>query len=136
MKVVGYIAVFVFGVVTCYLLVSLGVVDAIDGVPGTQAVPILALPTYMSFVGVMMTSVTAVLAAVAIGIGVVAAYTFREIKTEARRIADEAAQTRADEALSEEAISDRIDKVAYGDLRRRSLDELEPDFDPTDQGER
>ena len=136
MKVAGYVSVFFFGIVTCYLLVALGVVDAIDGLPGTQEAPAFALPTYMSFIGVMMTSVTVVLAAVAIGIGVVAAYTFREIKTEARRIANETAQNRADEALSEEAISARIDEVAYGDLRRHALDELEPDFDPTDQGER
>ena len=136
MKIVGFISVFVFCIVTCYLLVSLGVIDVVDGLPGAQVAPALALPTYMSFIGVMMTSVTVVLAAVAIGIGVVAAYTFREIKTEARRIANETAQARADEALSEQAISARIDKVAYGDLRSRSLDELEPDFDPTDQGER
>ena len=136
MKVAGYIAVFVFGIVTCYLLVSLGVVDAVDGLPGTQDAPAFALPTYLSFVSVMMTSVTVVLAAVAVGIGVVAAYTFREIKTEARRIANETAQSRTDEALSEAEIGARIDKVAYGDLRRHPLDELVPDFDPTDQGER
>ncbi len=73
MKVAGYIAVFIAGVVFCYLMLSLGVVDTIDGLPGTQKAPALSLPTYLDFIAVMMTSITVVLAAVAIGIGVVAA---------------------------------------------------------------
>lgn len=92
MKVVLLFAAFVLGVIVCYLLMSLGVVDYLDGLPGTQEEPTLSLPTYLSFLSVMMTAVTAVLAAVAIGIGVVAAYTFREIKNEAQKIADATAQ--------------------------------------------
>ena len=107
MKVVLLFAAFVLGVIVCYLLMSLGVVDYLDGLPGTQEEPTLSLPTYLSFLSVMMTAVTAVLAAVAIGIGVVAAYTFREIKNEAQKIADataqEVAQKTADATAQETA---------------------------------
>ena len=80
MRTVFVVVAFVFGVVVCYLLMSLGVFDAVDGLPGTQQEPALSLPTYLSFLSVMMTAVTAVLAAVAIAIGIIAAYTFRELK--------------------------------------------------------
>ena len=55
-----------------YLLVSMGVVDAIDGIPGSLDESAISLPTYFGFISVMMTAVTVVLAALAIGIGVVA----------------------------------------------------------------
>lgn len=135
MRVVVLIAVFLGGIVTCYLLLSLGVVDTIDGLPGSQSAPELSLPTYMSFVGVMMTSVTAVLAAVAIGIGVVAAYTFREIKDEARKVAAKTAQDKADEALSDQVILARIDEIAFRTGGSKS-NELDQDFDPDDAGDR
>ena len=73
----------------CYLLLSMGVIDAVEGIPGTQEEPALAVPTYLAFMSAMMTAVTAVLAAVAIGIGIVAAYTFREIKDEALKTASQ-----------------------------------------------
>ena len=135
MRVVVLIAVFLGGIVTCYLLLSLGVVDTIYGLPGSQSAPELSLPTYMSFVGVMMTSVTAVLAAVAIGIGVVAAYTFREIKDEARKVAAKTAQDKADEALSDQVILARIDEIAFRTGGSKS-NELDQDFDPDDAGDR
>ena len=91
MKAVGYAAAFIGGLIVCYLLLSLGVVDKVDGIPGTQEEPDLSLPTYLSFLSVMMTAVTVVLAAVAIGIGVIAAYTFKELKAEAREIAEKIA---------------------------------------------
>jgi hypothetical protein len=133
MKVAKYIAVFIFGTIVCYLLISIGVVDAIDGLPGTQVEPLFALPTYLSFVAVMMTAVTAMLAAVAIGIGIVAAYTFKEIKEEAQKSASQTVNSLVDEKLSDEAIQARIDEIAF---RQGNQSELETDFDPEDAGER
>ncbi len=132
MKVAGYAAAFVGGVIVCYLLLSLGVVDKLDGIPGTQEEPALSLPTYLSFVSVMMTAVTVVLAAVAIFIGIVAAFTFRELSEKAEM----AAQKRADEALSDDVIKARIDEIAFRNKRPPTMDELEEGFDPTDTGER
>lgn len=132
MKVAGYVATFIGGVIVCYLLLSLGVVDSLDGIPGTLKEPALSLPTYLSFISVMMTAVTAVLAAVAISIGMVAAFTFRELSDKAEM----AAQKRADEALSDEVIIARIDEITFRNRRPPMLDELEEGFDPTDSGER
>ena len=136
MKPVGYGAVFVGGAVLCYILVSLGVVDAVDGIPGTQEEPAIALPTYLSFVSAMMTAVTVVLAAVAIGIGIVAAYTFREIKVSAQTIASDTASEKAALALSDEVIRARIDEIAFRQQAPGDLSELEREFDPDDAGER
>ena len=136
MKLVGYVAVFVGGAVLCYILVSLGVVDAVDGMPGTQKEPAIALPTYLTFMSAMMTAVTAVLAAVAIGIGIVAAYTFREIKREAQNIASKTASDTVDAALSDDVIKARIDEIAFRQQVPGELNELEEEFDPDDSGER
>lgn len=133
MKAVGYIACVVGGVVLGYLLLSLGVVDAVDGVPGTMQEPAIAMPTYLGFMSAMMTAVTAVLAAVAIGIGIVAAYTFREIKDEALKTASQKVNDLVSEKLSDDAIKARIDEIAFGQGPRGELDE---DFDPDDTGER
>ncbi len=133
MRIAVYIGFFIGGGVVVYLLVSLGVVDAVDGIPGTFEEPAIAIPTYLSFVSVMMTAVTAVLAAVAIGIGVVAAYTFREIKDEAKRTASAKVNELVLEKLSDEAIKARIDEIAFSQGPKGELDE---DFDPDDTGER
>ena len=133
MKAVGYIACIVGGVVLGYLLLSLGVVDAFDGVPGAMQEPAIAMPTYLSFMSAMMTAVTAVLAAVAIGIGVVAFFTFGGIKGEARKIASERVNELVNEKLSDDAIKARIDEIAFGQGPRG---ELEDDFDPDDTGNR
>lgn len=160
MKVVLLFAAFVLGVIVCYLLMSLGVVDYLDGLPGTQEEPTLSLPTYLSFLSVMMTAVTAVLAAVAIGIGVVAAYTFREIKNEAQKIADataqEVAQKTADataqetaqavaqktaNATAQEVADDRLSEVKvkgmvfdlYAKAEKERVEEW--DEDPSEQDE-
>lgn len=132
MKVMGYVAAFIGGLVVCCLLFSLGVVDKLDGVPGTQEEPALSLPTYLSFISVMMTAVTAVLTAIAIFIGIVAALTFRELSERAEK----AAQRRADKALSDDVIIARIDEITFRHIRTRSLGELEEGFDPTDKSER
>ena len=133
LKVVSYVAIFVGGAVLCYLLLSMGVIDAVDGIPGTQEEPALAVPTYLAFMSAMMTAVTAVLAAVAIGIGIVAAYTFREIKDEALKTASKKVNEMVTEKLSDAAIKARIDGIAFAQGAKGELDE---DFDPDDMGER
>lgn len=118
----------------------------------TSGAPVFELPTYLTFIGTMLTAVTVVLAAVAIGIGLIAAFTIREIRenakeavVEARRIAkdakDEAAVGRkealqkVEEALSKEAFDERV--AAYITKQRRiSVSELEEGFDPEDKGNR
>lgn len=132
MKAVTYIAVFIGGVVISFLSVSLGVVDKIDGIPGTQNEPLLSLPTYLSFLSVMLTALTAVLAALAIGIGVVAAYTFRGINDEARKVVDK----KLDEALSEDKFNDRVNKLLIKIRTNPTVAELEEGFDPSDDGNR
>lgn len=150
MRTASYIAVFVGGLVVCFLLVSVGVVDKVDGLPGTQEDPVLSLPTYLSFLSVMLTAVAVVLTALAIGIGVVAAFTFRGIKDEvhtslALKAADAdrklvaallAVDEKAAAALSEEAIIARIDKIAISQRQNPTVAELEAGFDPDDNGNR
>lgn len=133
MRAVGYVACFIFGAVLCYLLFSIGVFDAVDGVPRTLQEPAIAMPTYLGFISAMMTAVTAVLAAVAIGIGVVAFFTFSGIKNEAQKIASERVNELVNKKLSDDAIKARIDEIAFGQGTRGELDE---DFDPDDTGER
>ena len=131
-KVAGYAATFIGGLAFCYLMISLGVVDTLDELPGTQQEPALNLPTYLSFLSVMLTAVTVVLTAVAIGIGIVAAYTFRELSEKAETLA----QKGVDKALSDEVIIARIDAIAFRKSRTTSLGELEEGFDPSDSGNR
>ena len=132
MKEVTYVAVFIGGVVVCYLLTLMGVIDFPGGVLRTESLE-GPLSTYLGLVSVMMTAITAVLAAVAIGIGIVAAYTFREIKSEALRSADNRVEELVSERLSERAIRSRIDEIAF---RQESRGELDQNFDPDDAGER
>lgn len=105
MRVVSYVVVFLIGALGVYLLFAVGALDGIDGKPGPYVEPELSLPTYLSFIGVMLTTVTVVLAAVAIGIGIVAFYTYTGLKAEAQVRATETARTTAqsiaDEALAE-----------------------------------
>lgn len=136
MKVAGWIVFFIFWVVICYLVLSLwGTERALD-LSIEQNGEDSKLSIYLIFIGVMLTAVTVVLAAVAIGIGIVAAYTFGEIKNEARKIAEETARKKADDALSEQVIRRRIDEIAFRNTQQRRDDELEFGFDPNDQGER
>ena len=128
MKVVLLFAAFVLGVIVCYLLMSLGVVDYLDGLPGTQQEPALSLPTYLSFLSVMMTAVTAVLAAVAIGIGVVAAYTFREIKNEAQKTTDAVVADR----LSEVKVKDMVFDL-YAKAEKERAEEWDEDQSEQDE---
>jgi hypothetical protein len=115
-------------------------------------VPVFEFPTYLSFIGTMLTAVTAILAALAIFIGVVAAFTIKEIKEiandavkEARAIAEAAkieaeigrreAMEQVEKQLSEGAFDKRV--AAYiAKQRRQTVAELEEDFDPEDTGNR
>lgn len=133
MKDVAFLAGIIGGAVFCYILFSLGVVDRLDGIPGTEQEPVFSIPTYLSFVSAMMTAVTVVLAAVAIGVGIVAAYTFREIKERAQQVAAAKVEALIGEKLSDAAIKARVAEIAFAtgpDV------ELEEDFDPDDSGER
>lgn len=108
-RVVSYVAVFLIGALGVYLLLAVGALDEIDGLPGPYAEPELSLPTYLSFVGVLLTTVTAVLAAVAIGIGIVAFYTFTGLKAEAQLIAESTASSTASttaKAVADEALAE------------------------------
>lgn len=135
MKIVGYVAAFIGGLIVCYLLLSLGVVDRIDGVPGTQEEPIVALPTYLSFLSVMMTAVTVVLTAVAIGIGIIAAYTFKELKETSNEVSKNTAQEIAAEALSEVKVRAMVFELyAKAEKEREQKDEWGEE--PTESEER
>lgn len=122
----------------CYLLFSIGFIDGVDGIRGTQQEPFIALPTYLSFISVMMTAVTAVLAAIAIGIGVIAAFTVREIRETVQAAKEQADLAKAEalalveKALSEDAINARL--LAFS--KRKTVAELEEGFDPEDTGNR
>ena len=121
MTTVSYWAAFIGGGVAVYLLISLGIVDRVDGIPGTEEEPVFAIPTYLSFVSVMLTAVTVVLAAVANGVGVVAAYTFNALEKRAsatvlrvsEKMAREKVEEIAERELSAEAIERAVAKVAF-----------------------
>ena len=113
---------------------------------------LLRCRTYLTFMAVMLTAVTVVLAAVAIGIGVVAAFTVRELHdrandavAEAKNIAD-AAKTEAEAGKKEalQKVEDMLSKEAFDERigafirqqRRETVAELEESFDPEDTGNR
>eukprot|EP01132_Coremiostelium_polycephalum_P008798 gene8798-10805_t len=143
MRVVGYVATFIGGIIACYLLFSLGVVDKMDGIPGSQEEPVLSLPTYLSFLSVMMTAVTAVLAALAIGIGIIAAYTFKELKDEARttsektskEVSESTANAVAIEALSEVKVKAMVFEL-YAKAEKERQQKQEWGDDPIENEER
>ena len=132
MRAVFVVAAFIFGLIVCYLLSSLGVVDAVDGIPGTQEEPALSLPTYLGFLSVMMTAVTAVLAAVAIGI--IAAYTFRELKDEARKAAEKAAKKVSDDRLSEVKVKNMVFDL-YAKAEEERQQDVKWDEEPSEKDE-
>lgn len=77
---------------------------------GNAQTSAIATPTYMlSVVSTLLTAVTVVLAVLGIGIGLIAAYTLREIKNEALRATNEL----ANEVLSEKNIDQRLAKIIF-----------------------
>ena len=116
MKILISICSLVVGAVAAYLFISLGMLNSL---PGIQEEPAFQLPVYLNFIGVMMTIVTVVLTAVAIGIAVVAIYTFREIEKKVLKAAAdkihelaEAANGKIQERLSDESLRALIEKNA------------------------
>lgn len=87
LKLAIFISAFIGGIVVCYLLTSMGPLQKLGGLPLNQSDPGQSISIYLSFVGVLLTAVTAVLTALAIGIGIIAAYTFAGLKTEATNVA-------------------------------------------------
>ncbi len=100
---------FILGMAACYLLLSVGGIPKLSGIPTVSNDLPQTVSIYLSFVGVMLTAVTVVIAAVTIGIGVIAAYTFSGLKTEARssaqgtakEVSESTAKAIAADALSE-----------------------------------
>ncbi len=105
MKTTIFVMVCVFGGVVSALLSNIGVFDIFAPVAEIEKEPNYSLPTYLSFVSVMMTAVTAVLAALAVAIGIIAWFTFREIKVIAADIATKEAKKVAN--------SDNIEKLLF-----------------------
>ena len=135
MRTVLNVCLVLIGGLTVYLLTSLGVLDTTDGAVSTGSTPTFSLPNYLDFWAVMMTTITAVLAAVAIGIGIVAAYTIPEIKKQAEKIANDVSSEKVETVLSDKEIQQRVE-VALAKQRNPKLKELEPGYDPTNDGER
>ena len=137
------------GAVSIFLLLHLGVMDFADSIPGVEQEPTFTLPTYLSFIGVILTAITVVLAAVAIGIGVVAAYTVQEIRERAESTVEAAKQqadtaksealslvnAAVDQALSEEALNARVASFTRS-KQGPTVAELEEQFYPDDSGDR
>ena len=143
MKVVGYFVTFLVGGLLCWLLFSLGAIDKIGAVPVDQKSPEQSISIYLSFLSVMLTAVTAVLAAVAIGIGIIAAYTFKELKSEARttsektsqEVATDIAQKVAEEALSELKVKAIVFEL-YAKVEKEREQDNEWGKDPAEDAER
>jgi hypothetical protein len=132
MKALGYMAVFIAGLIVCYALLHFGLVLKPSGIPIDQKYQTQSVSIYLSFMSVMLTAVTVILAAVAIFIGIIAAYTFKELSEKAAT----SAQKRVNELLSDDAIQSRIDAIAFRNTKPSSLSELESGFDPSDKTER
>lgn len=106
MKIVLGISLFFSLCVVIYLLVAL---KRLSSMPGTWVETTLTLPTYLDFIGVMMTTVTVVLTALAIGISVVAISTFREIEQKVQR----AVNKKIDENVHEKRIRKIVNDIIF-----------------------
>lgn len=133
MRAASYFLVFAVGVWLTYLFVSYSAIHGPHSSQVVESAPELDI-SYADFVSFLLTVVTIVLAMVAVGVGVVAAYTFREIKGDARK----AVQKEIAKELQDlpRRIQEEVDRVAFRQRRTTSVDELEEGFDPTDIGER
>lgn len=110
MKLVISAASFLGGLIVCYLLLSMGALRGMAGLPTAPNDVSQTVSIYLSFVGVMLTAVTVVLAALAIGIGKIAAYTFSGLKTEARAAAQSTAKD-VSEITAKEVASDALSEI-------------------------
>lgn len=118
--------------VFAYLMVSLGASGNLPNVRGKSA---FQLPIYLDFISVMMTTITVVLAALAIGIAFMAIYTLSEIKQDAQK----AATDKIAEALDEKRIRAIITEITFygfpgNELRQQESDNGEnPSLDNPDK---
>ena len=101
-------AIFTAAAVSSYLFASLGMYDGMSNVQEGSA---SGLPVYLGFISVMMTTVTAVLTALAIGISIVAIFTFRGIKREMQETAN-----RLEKKITDKYVKDAANKVAFADI--------------------
>ncbi len=93
--------------VAFYLVWVTGVFNTLDSLPMVTKEPNSNLSTYLSFVSVMMTAVTVVLAVFAITLGVISFYTIKEIKERAIERATQVAIEQAQKSLH----PDNIEKI-------------------------
>ncbi len=111
---------FLGGLVACYLLFSLGMAPKLSGIPVVPNDAVQSVSLYLTFIGVMLSAVTVVLTALAIGIGIVAAYTFSDLRTEARSCAHNTAREISESTAKEiaaDALSDiKIKAIVEGIL--------------------
>ncbi len=136
MKALGYVATFVVGGFICWLLFSLGAIDKIGAIPIDQKGPDQNVSVYLSFLSVMLTAVTVLLAGLAIVIGIVAAYTFKELGERAEKLVQNKLEAALNDAAIDALIAKRVDEVAFRNERTSSLGELEKNFDHSDTDER
>lgn len=110
MRLMIAIVSFAGGLAVCYLLFSVGIVQKPAGIPTIPNDQTQTISVYLSFVGVMLTAVTTILTAMAIGIGIIAAYTFAGLKTEAGSVAKNTAKE-VSESTAREVASDALSDV-------------------------
>ena len=112
------------GAAVLYVLLSY---DAVTLPDATSSVPLAELDiSYADFLTLMLTCVTVVLAAVGIGVGVVAAYTLTGLKDEAQASVDDAVDARMKKV--EAGLPEMVAAIAYG-VGRNLDDDADPDLE-------
>lgn len=134
MKILSHLLALFLGAGLTYFFIFYNTINGPSVVHASESGPTLNI-SYTDFLSVMLTVVTIVLAALAIGVGLVAFRTVREIKSDARS----AVKSEVDEAMK--GIKARIDETVAQMMFRTGhgageQGELEPEFDPTDSGDR
>jgi hypothetical protein len=137
MKVAGYLVTFLVGGLICWLLFSLGAIDKIGAIPIEQKGPDQNVSVYLSFLSVMLTGISVLLAALAIVIGIVAAYTFKELGERVEiSVKKQLKETFSNPEIDRIIIS-RVDEIVFRINKKSiSLGELEENFDPSNKEER
>ena len=134
MRILSYLLALLLGAGLVYLFTSFDAISGPSVVRASESGATLNI-TYADFLSVMLTVVTIVLAALAIGVGLLAFRTVKEIKTDARS----AVKSEVDNAMEgvkntiEQTVAQMMFRTGHG---AREQGELEPEFDPTDTGDR
>ncbi len=116
MKIIIFFLGCAFSSTAVVLLSYIGVFDIFDSVMGTETEPYLSTPTYLSFISVMMTSVTVVLAVFAITIGLLTVFTIKEIKDKSIERATQIATDVATDQITKVLQKDKIAKIIWDDI--------------------